>query len=220
MHGSNLMRHKNLVIKPELIGYAWLRSHSSLDHVLAREDNCVTAALRRGCLRKDSSAHFLLAVNLQNIERKGLDMIRGMHIIIWDAATTTHDFTFYADRLMEVLKPLPCGSIDSSSTTTTAFSPSPAAPIPPPPHLLHSGPPTCAARQSSHKLVGPLATAAAGPSGLGAGNGKGDVDVIRLDGVETPTEVMPLVDEAFEAIRSRGAGVHVVPTFEGEASAP
>ncbi|KAL5232188.1 hypothetical protein ABZP36_030964 [Zizania latifolia] len=32
--------------------------------------------------------------------------IRGMHIIIWDAATTTHDFTFYADRLMEGLNEL------------------------------------------------------------------------------------------------------------------
>ncbi|KAL5231563.1 hypothetical protein ABZP36_030339, partial [Zizania latifolia] len=44
-------------------------------------------------------------------------------------------------------------------------------------------------------------------------NGKGDGDVILLDGVETPTEVMPLVDEAFEAIRSHGAGIHVVSTF-------
>ncbi|KAG8062397.1 hypothetical protein GUJ93_ZPchr0003g17475 [Zizania palustris] len=84
-----------------------------------------------------------------------------------------------------------------------------------PPHLLHSGPLTRAARQSPHKLAGPLAAAAAGPSGSGAGSGNGDGDVIRLDGVETPTDVTPLVDEAFEAVRSRGAGVHVVPTFAG-----
>ncbi|KAL5229531.1 hypothetical protein ABZP36_028307, partial [Zizania latifolia] len=118
VHGSNLMRHENLVIKPELIGCAWLRSHSSLDHVLARDDNCVTAAFRRACLRKDSSAHFLLAANLQNIERKGLDMIRGMHIIIWDAATTTHDFTFYADRLMEGLNKLLAMQVPLTAVTS------------------------------------------------------------------------------------------------------
>ncbi|KAF0894549.1 hypothetical protein E2562_001852 [Oryza meyeriana var. granulata] len=46
-------------------GVDWLRSHSRLDHVLAREDNRVAAAFRRARLRKDPSAHFLLAVNLQ-----------------------------------------------------------------------------------------------------------------------------------------------------------
>ncbi|XP_040381490.1 protein ENHANCED DISEASE RESISTANCE 2-like isoform X2 [Oryza brachyantha] len=46
-------------------GVDWLRSHSRLDHVLAREDNPVAAAFRRARLRKDPAAHFLLAVNLQ-----------------------------------------------------------------------------------------------------------------------------------------------------------
>ncbi|KAL5209309.1 hypothetical protein ABZP36_004932 [Zizania latifolia] len=85
-----------------------------------------------------------------------------------------------------------------------------------PPHLLHSGPLTRASRQSPHKLAGPAPEAVvAGASGSGTGSGKGDGDVIRLDGVETPTEETPLEDKAFEAVRSRGAGVHVVPTFAG-----
>uniref|UniRef100_A0A0E0LF49 Protein ENHANCED DISEASE RESISTANCE 2 C-terminal domain-containing protein n=1 Tax=Oryza punctata TaxID=4537 RepID=A0A0E0LF49_ORYPU len=46
-------------------GVDWLRSHSRLDHVLARDDNPVASAFRRARLRKDPSAHFLLAVNLQ-----------------------------------------------------------------------------------------------------------------------------------------------------------
>ncbi|XP_062178376.1 protein ENHANCED DISEASE RESISTANCE 2-like [Phragmites australis] len=46
-------------------GVDWLRSHSRLDHVLARDDNRVAAAFRRARLRKDPTAHFLLAVNLQ-----------------------------------------------------------------------------------------------------------------------------------------------------------
>ncbi|KAG8074766.1 hypothetical protein GUJ93_ZPchr0006g43630 [Zizania palustris] len=46
-------------------GVDWLRSHSRLDHVLARDDNRVAAAFRRARLQKDPSAHFLLAVNLQ-----------------------------------------------------------------------------------------------------------------------------------------------------------
>lgn len=46
-------------------GVDWLRSHSRLDHVLARDDIPVAAAFRRARLRKDPSAHFLLAVNLQ-----------------------------------------------------------------------------------------------------------------------------------------------------------
>ncbi|GJM97561.1 hypothetical protein PR202_ga14496 [Eleusine coracana subsp. coracana] len=46
-------------------GVDWLRSHSRLDHVLARDDNPVAAAFRRARLRKDPTAHFLLAVNLQ-----------------------------------------------------------------------------------------------------------------------------------------------------------
>ncbi|KAL6873677.1 hypothetical protein ACP4OV_013759 [Aristida adscensionis] len=46
-------------------GVDWLRSHARLDHVLARGDNRVAAAFRRARLRKDPSAHFLLAVNLQ-----------------------------------------------------------------------------------------------------------------------------------------------------------
>ncbi|KAG8097987.1 hypothetical protein GUJ93_ZPchr0013g33809 [Zizania palustris] len=82
-----------------------------------------------------------------------------------------------------------------------------------PSHLLHSGPLTRASRQSPHKLAGPAP--GAGGSGLGTGSGKGDGDVIRLDGVETSTEETPLVDKVFEAVRSRGAGVHVVPTFAG-----
>jgi hypothetical protein len=46
-------------------GVDWLRSHARLDHVLARDDNRVAAAFRRARLRKDPTAHFLLAVNLQ-----------------------------------------------------------------------------------------------------------------------------------------------------------
>ncbi|XP_052148612.1 SWI/SNF complex subunit SWI3D-like isoform X2 [Oryza glaberrima] len=85
-----------------------------------------------------------------------------------------------------------------------------------PPHLLHSGPLTRAARQSPHKLAEEAAAAAAaGAGGSGAGGGKGGGDVIRLEGEEAPTEETPLVDEVFEAVRSRGAGVHVVPTFAG-----
>ena len=42
-----------------------LRSHARLDHVLARDDNRVAAAFRRARLRKDPTAHFLLAINLQ-----------------------------------------------------------------------------------------------------------------------------------------------------------
>lgn len=85
-----------------------------------------------------------------------------------------------------------------------------------PPHLLHSGPLTRAARQSPHKLAEEAAAAAAaGTGGSEAGGGKGGGDVIRLEGEEAPTEETPLVDEVFEAVRSRGAGVHVVPTFAG-----
>uniref|UniRef100_A0A0E0P0L6 SWI/SNF complex subunit SWI3D n=1 Tax=Oryza rufipogon TaxID=4529 RepID=A0A0E0P0L6_ORYRU len=85
-----------------------------------------------------------------------------------------------------------------------------------PPHLLHSGPLTRAARQSPHKLAEEAAAAAAaGAGGSEAGGGKGGGDVIRLEGEEAPTEETPLVDEVFEAVRSRGAGVHVVPTFAG-----
>uniref|UniRef100_A0A0E0D5V1 SWIRM domain-containing protein n=1 Tax=Oryza meridionalis TaxID=40149 RepID=A0A0E0D5V1_9ORYZ len=85
-----------------------------------------------------------------------------------------------------------------------------------PPHLLHSGPLTRAARQSPHKLAEEAAAAAAaGAGGSGAGGVKGGGDVIRLEGEEAPTEETPLVDEVFEAVRSRGAGVHVVPTFAG-----
>uniref|UniRef100_A0ACD5UGY1 Uncharacterized protein n=1 Tax=Avena sativa TaxID=4498 RepID=A0ACD5UGY1_AVESA len=46
-------------------GVDWLRSHGRLDHILARDDIPVAAAFRRARLRKDPSAHFLLAVNLQ-----------------------------------------------------------------------------------------------------------------------------------------------------------
>ncbi|KAF0910346.1 hypothetical protein E2562_001526 [Oryza meyeriana var. granulata] len=87
-----------------------------------------------------------------------------------------------------------------------------------PPHLLHSGPLTRAARQSPLKLAGSPAAeeaAAAGLGGSGAGGVRGDGNVIRLEGEETPTEETPLVDEVFEAVRSRGADVHVVPTFAG-----
>ncbi|KAG8052156.1 hypothetical protein GUJ93_ZPchr0001g31217 [Zizania palustris] len=45
-------------------GVDWLRNHSWLDHVLAGDDNRVATAFRRACLQKDSSVHFLLAVNL------------------------------------------------------------------------------------------------------------------------------------------------------------
>ncbi|TVU45337.1 hypothetical protein EJB05_04822, partial [Eragrostis curvula] len=83
-----------------------------------------------------------------------------------------------------------------------------------PPHLLHSGPLTRAARQSPHKLAStpPESGAAAGE---GAGGGLGEGGAIRPEGEETPAEEVPLVDEVFEAVRSRGAGVHVVPTFAG-----
>ncbi|KAM3294417.1 hypothetical protein ACQJBY_037355 [Aegilops geniculata] len=83
-----------------------------------------------------------------------------------------------------------------------------------PSHMLHSGPLTRAARQSPHKLSTAPADAppaAAVPGGLGPGEGS----AVRPDEVQTPAEETPLVDEGFEAVRSRGAGVHVVPTFAG-----
>jgi SWI/SNF related-matrix-associated actin-dependent regulator of chromatin subfamily C len=92
-----------------------------------------------------------------------------------------------------------------------------------PPHLLHSGPLTRASRHSPHKLagtpseVGQASSAAA--AGDGVSGGQGEVDAIRPEGEETPAAEQPLVDEVFEAVRSRGAGVHVVPTFAGESSA-
>ncbi|KAF8675351.1 hypothetical protein HU200_047714 [Digitaria exilis] len=88
-----------------------------------------------------------------------------------------------------------------------------------PPHLLHSGPLTRAARHSPHKLAGtppesgPASSAAA--AGVGVSGGQGGVDAIRPEGEEAPAAEQPLVDEVFEAVRSRGAGVHVVPTFAG-----
>ncbi|AQK63319.1 SWI/SNF complex subunit SWI3D [Zea mays] len=88
-----------------------------------------------------------------------------------------------------------------------------------PPHLLHSGPLTRAARQSPHKLSGtpsesvPASSAAA--TGDGVSGGQAVVDAIRPETEETPAPELPLVDEMFEAVRSRGAGVHVVPTFAG-----
>ncbi|XP_066368985.1 SWI/SNF complex subunit SWI3D isoform X2 [Miscanthus floridulus] len=88
-----------------------------------------------------------------------------------------------------------------------------------PPHLLHSGPLTRAARQSPHKLAGTLPES--GPASLAAATGDGvsggqaEVDAIRPETEETPASELPLVDEMFEAVRSRGAGVHVVPTFAG-----
>ncbi|CAD6214313.1 unnamed protein product [Miscanthus lutarioriparius] len=88
-----------------------------------------------------------------------------------------------------------------------------------PPHLLHSGPLTRAARQSPHKLAGtppesgPASSEAA--TGDGVSGGQADVDAIRPEMEETPAPELPLVDEMFEAVRSRGAGVHVVPTFAG-----
>jgi SWI/SNF related-matrix-associated actin-dependent regulator of chromatin subfamily C len=91
-----------------------------------------------------------------------------------------------------------------------------------PPHLLHSGPLTRAARQSPHKLAstlpesGPASAAAAG-EGLGGGQVEGDA--IRPEEEETPAEELPLMDEVFDAVRFRGSGVHVVPTFAGQSSA-
>ncbi|KAL6637740.1 hypothetical protein ACP70R_025312 [Stipagrostis hirtigluma subsp. patula] len=86
-----------------------------------------------------------------------------------------------------------------------------------PPHLLHSGPLTRAARQSPHKLAStpPEAGPAAASPAAGEGAGQGEGDVIRPDAEEATAEELPLVDEVFEAVRSRGAGVHVVPTFAG-----
>ncbi|KAM0871531.1 hypothetical protein ACQ4PT_039336 [Festuca glaucescens] len=83
-----------------------------------------------------------------------------------------------------------------------------------PQHLLHSGPLTRAARHSPHKLSGAPPDAAPAATGAG-GSGKGEGDAIRLDGEQSPAEKTPLVDEVFEAVRSRDAGVHVVPTFAG-----
>uniref|UniRef100_A0ACD5X7X2 Uncharacterized protein n=1 Tax=Avena sativa TaxID=4498 RepID=A0ACD5X7X2_AVESA len=83
-----------------------------------------------------------------------------------------------------------------------------------PQHLLHSGPLTRAARHSPHKLSGAPPDAAPVATGAG-GSGKGERDAIPLDGEQTPAEETPLVDEVFEAVRSRDAGVHVVPTFAG-----
>jgi len=93
-----------------------------------------------------------------------------------------------------------------------------------PPHLLHSGPLTRAARQSPHKLAGtppesgPASSEAA--TGDGVSGGQAEVDAIRPEMEETPAPELPLVDEMFEAVRSRGAGVHVVPTFAGKSFAP
>jgi SWI/SNF related-matrix-associated actin-dependent regulator of chromatin subfamily C len=87
-----------------------------------------------------------------------------------------------------------------------------------PQHLLHSGPLTRAARHSPHKLSSG-APPDAPPAAAGAGgSGKGEGDGVPLDGEQTPAEETPLVDEVFEAVRSRDAGVHVVPTFAGEPS--
>ncbi|XP_037429045.1 SWI/SNF complex subunit SWI3D-like [Triticum dicoccoides] len=83
-----------------------------------------------------------------------------------------------------------------------------------PSHMLHSGPLTRAARQSPHKLSTAPADAAPAASVPG-GSGPGEGAAIRPDEVQTPAEETPLVDEGFEAVRSRGAGVHVVPTFAG-----
>ncbi|KAG2535631.1 hypothetical protein PVAP13_9NG127400 [Panicum virgatum] len=44
---------------------------------------------------------------------------------------------------------------------------------------------------------------------------QGEVGAIRAEREETPAAEQPLVDEVFEAVRSRGASVHVVPTFAG-----
>ncbi|KAG2535628.1 SWI/SNF complex subunit SWI3D-like isoform X3 [Panicum virgatum] len=88
-----------------------------------------------------------------------------------------------------------------------------------PPHLLHSGPLTRAARQSPHKLAGappePGPASSAAPAGDGVSGGQGEVGAIRAEREETPAAEQPLVDEVFEAVRSRGASVHVVPTFAG-----
>ncbi|XP_062214754.1 SWI/SNF complex subunit SWI3D-like isoform X2 [Phragmites australis] len=86
-----------------------------------------------------------------------------------------------------------------------------------PPHLLHSGPLTRAARQSPHKLAGtaPEAGSASPAAAAGAGGAKVEGGAIRAEGEETSAEELPLVDEVFDAVRSRGAGVHVVPTFAG-----
>jgi SWI/SNF related-matrix-associated actin-dependent regulator of chromatin subfamily C len=90
-----------------------------------------------------------------------------------------------------------------------------------PPHLLHSGPLTRAARQSPHKLAStpPESGPASASLAAAASGGQIEGDAIRPEGVETPAEELPLVDEMFEAVRSRGVGVHVVPTFAGELSA-
>ncbi|ONM08715.1 SWI/SNF complex subunit SWI3D [Zea mays] len=88
-----------------------------------------------------------------------------------------------------------------------------------PQHLLHSGPLTRAARHSPHKLAGtppesgPASSSAA--TGDGVSGGQAEVDAIRPETEETPAPELPLVDEMLEAVRSRGPGVHVVPTFAG-----
>ncbi|CAN6297980.1 unnamed protein product [Urochloa humidicola] len=88
-----------------------------------------------------------------------------------------------------------------------------------PPHLLHSGPLTRAARQSPLKLAGtppePGLASLAAAAGDGVSGGQGVFDSIRPEKEETPAAEQPLVDEVFEAVRSRAAGVHVVPTFAG-----
>ncbi|CAN6281607.1 unnamed protein product [Urochloa humidicola] len=88
-----------------------------------------------------------------------------------------------------------------------------------PPHLLHSGPLTRAARQSPLKLAGtppePGPASSAAAAGDGVSGGQGVIDSIRPEKEETPAAEQPLVDEVFEAVRSRSAGVHVVPTFAG-----
>ncbi|MCO5578409.1 hypothetical protein L7F22_032251 [Adiantum nelumboides] len=69
VRGSNYFckKHKSpsgeCIFKP--LGVDWLRSHSKLDHVLARPDNRVVQALRQAHAQGQSLKSFIFAVNLQ-----------------------------------------------------------------------------------------------------------------------------------------------------------
>ncbi|KAM0937906.1 putative transcription factor MYB/SANT family [Dioscorea sansibarensis] len=92
------------------------------------------------------------------------------------------------------------------------------------PPSVHSGPLT-RARQSPNKLAAAAAGVQHRASVLGggsssAGNGAGKVGSLAGDLIEVEDDEMlqaeePIVDAEFDAVRSRGADVHVVPTHAG-----
>ncbi|KAJ0981916.1 hypothetical protein J5N97_010171 [Dioscorea zingiberensis] len=91
------------------------------------------------------------------------------------------------------------------------------------PPAIHSGPLT-RARQSPNKLAAAAGVQHRGPElgggSSGAANGLGKVaslagDLIEIEEDEMVQAEEPVVDTEFDAVRSRGADVHVVPTHAG-----